>query len=246
MRLSRITPVLAAGLLLWTGGPSAHAIDVTPMVMSITPSGTNSGYRLSVKNTEDQPVTVELQAFEMKVDENGVRTLSEEVDDLAIFPPQSVIPSNREQVVQVRYVGAPDASPRMFLVRVGQLPITFSSDPVAAAAAGAAVQIAFNVNTHVLMAPAAARPDVRVVSTVAAANGDILIVAENHGAGFAPLREARYTLKAADGRTVSIRPEDVVLGQVSTLPGGARRNIRIPAALAQGIGEGATALIELS
>jgi len=244
MRLKLFAALMAATALFTTTLPPAYAIDVTPMVMHITPSGSSAGYRLSIRNTEDQPVTVELQVFRMNVDENGVRTLSDEVDDLAVFPPQSVIPPNREQVVQVRYVGPPDAGPQMYLVRVGQLPVTFGSD--AASTSGAAVQVAFNVNTHVLMAPASARPELHVVSTRKADNGDVLIVAENQGAGFASLREARYTLRSADGSTVDVRPQDVVLGQVSTLPGGARRNIRIPAALAPGVGADVTAAIELS
>lgn len=248
MRLKFLAALLGATALFTTALPPvippAWAIDVTPMVMHITPSGSNAGYRLSIRNTEDQPVTVEIQVFRMNVDENGARTLSSEVDDLAVFPPQSVIPPNREQVVQVRYVGPPDAPPAMYLVRVGQLPVTFASD--GSSASGAAVQVAFNVNTHVLMAPASARPELRVVSTQKADNGDVLIVAENQGTGFASLREARYTLSTADGRTVDVRPQDVVLGQVSTLPGGAKRNIRIPAALAPGVGADVTASIELS
>lgn len=244
MRLHRFIGLMAASVLFWAGVPPANAIDVTPMVMHITPSGAHSGYRLSIKNTDDQPVTVEIQAFVMEVDEDGRRSLSEEVDDLAIFPPQSVIPPNREQVVQVRYIGASDAGPRMYLVRVGQLPITFASE--GGAETGAAVQVAFNVNTHVLMAPAGSRPALRVVSTRTADNGDVLVTAENQGVGFASLRQARYVLTAADGRVVEVAPEDVVLGQVSTLPGGARRNIRIPAALAPGIGANVTASIELS
>lgn len=244
MRLHRFTTVLAASVLIWTGVPAAYAIDVTPMVQHITPTGAGSGYRLSIKNTEDQPVTVEIETFLMEVDEDGRRTLSGQVDDLAVFPPQSVIPPNREQVVQVRYVGAPDAGPRMYLVRIGQLPVTFGSD--AGSESGAAVQVAFNVNTHVLLAPSGARASLRIVATSTADNGDILVTAENQGTGFASLREARYTLTAADGRVVDIRPQDVVLGQISTLPGGARRQIRIPAALAPDMGAGVTASIELS
>lgn len=244
MRLHRLLTMAAASVLIWTGVPPAQAIDVTPMVMRITPTGNNSSYRLTIKNTEDQPVTVEIQAFRMEVDENGRRTVSEEVDDLAIFPPQSIIPPSREQVVQVRYIGAPDAGPRMYLVKIAQLPITFSSEE--SAAKGAAVQVAFNVSTHVLMAPAGARPDLRILSTRTEQNGDIHITVENQGTGFASLREARYRLTGANGQVVDIRAEDVQVGEVSTLPGEARRNIRIPAALAPEIGANVTASIELS
>ena len=79
MRLKLFAALMAATVLVSTALPPAWAIDVTPMVMHITPSGSGSGYRLSIRNTEDQPVTVELQAFRMTVDENGVRTLSDEV-----------------------------------------------------------------------------------------------------------------------------------------------------------------------
>lgn len=244
MFAKRLAIFLISSLLFWTGVPSAHAIDVTPMVMQITPTGSTSSYRLSIKNTDDQPVTVEIQVYRMEADVDGRRTLTEEPDDLAVFPPQSVIPPNREQVVQVRYVGKPDAGPRMYLVRVGQLPITFSSEE--SDATGAAVQVAFNINTHVLLAPAGARPSLQVISTRRADNGDVLITAENQGVGFARLRQARYLLRAGDGQTLEIQPEDVVLGQVSSLPGGATRNIRIPAALVEGLGADVTATIELT
>ena len=75
---------------------------------------------------------------------------------------------------------------------------------------------------------------------------NVLIVARNPGTGFALLRQAKYTLSSDDGQTVEVPAEDVVVGQVSTLPAGATRNIRIPAALAPGLGPNVTASIVLS
>ena len=48
------------------------------------------------------------------------------------------------------------------------------------------------------------------------------------------------------GQTIEVPAEDVVVGQVSTLPAGATRNIRIPAALAPSLGPTVTASIVLS
>lgn len=243
MAFKRIATLLVFAALIFPGIPPAHAIDVTPMVVRITPTGPTSSYRLSIKNTEDQPVTVEIQVFRMEVDVDGRKTLSEESDDIVVFPPQSVIPANREQVVQVRYVGGPQAS-AMYLVKVGQLPITFASD--GSEPRGAAVQVAFNISTHVLLAPAGATPDLKVVSARRADNGDVVIVAENQGAGFASLRQARYTLTGADGRSHEVPAQSVVLGEVSNLAGGATRNINIPAALVPGISADVSATIELT
>jgi P pilus assembly chaperone PapD len=244
--VQRFCSALVAAAIALCGWPpsSANAIDVTPMVTQITPTGATSSYRLGIKNTDDQPVTVEIEVYRMEVDENGVRTLTEEPNDITVFPPQSVIPPNREQVVQVRYVGEPDVGPRMYLVRVGQLPIAFNSGDEEDR--GAAVQVAFNINTHVLLSPSDAEASIEVVSTRRAENGDVLIVARNPGTGFALLRQARYTLTSDDGQTIEVPAEDVVVGQVSTLPAGATRNIRIPAALAPSLGPNVTASIVLS
>lgn len=223
-------PVAAIATLLAWG---VQALDVAPMVARLTPSGPGSAYRLSIKNTSATPVTIEIGAFRMEVDVDGKRSLTEEINDIVAFPPQSIIPPNREQIIQVRYVGAADIpAPRMYLIRAAQLPVDLAAD--SSAPVGAAVKVAFNINTHVFVSPPKASAVVVVSSAKRASNGDVLVVAQNTGSGIAYLREARYAVKDAAGREVDVPPGKVQLGQVSALPGGALRNMRIPADLLTG------------
>jgi len=235
---------LAVGALLITPVAPAHAMDVSPMVAKITPTGASSSYRMTVRNTSSTPATVEIEVYRMQVDDTGARSLVPEEDDIGAFPIQSVIPPNREQIVQVRYLGDPVEEGRMYLVRAAQLPINMQTT-TADGGAGADVQVAFSINTYVFVAPARAKASVEVSAVSRAANGDILISARNPGPGFAHLREARFTLTAADGRTHEVAAADVDVGDVSVIPGGGARQIRIPAALASSLSGDVTASIVL-
>lgn len=111
--------------------------------------------------------------------------------------------------------------------------------------AGADVQVAFTINTYVFVAPARSRGVIDVTSVTRAPNGDILLETRNTGNGFAYLREAKITLKTADGKTIDIAPADIDVGQVSAVSGGATRQVRIPAALAATAAGDVTASIVL-
>lgn len=244
MRL-HVFAIAAVASMLAIGSPNAvQAMDVSPMVAKITPSGSGSSYRLTVRNDSSSAATVEIEVYRMTVDEAGGRSLTAEDNDIVVFPVQSVIPPNREQVVQVRYLGEADGDGRMYLVRAAQLPInmqTVTDD----GAAGADIKVAFTINTYVFVAPANARAAVEVTSVSRSANGDVLLSARNTGTGFAHLREARFTLRTADGRSHEVPAAAVDVGEVSVIAGGATRQIRIPAALTAGVTGDVTAAIAL-
>jgi P pilus assembly chaperone PapD len=244
MRL-HVFAIAAVASMLAIGSPNAvRAMDVSPMVAKITPSGSGSSYRLTVRNDSSSAATVEIEVYRMTVDEAGGRSLTAEDNDIVVFPVQSVIPPNREQVVQVRYLGEADGEGRMYLVRAAQLPInmqTVTDD----GAAGADIKVAFTINTYVFVAPTNARAAVEVTSVSRSANGDVLLSARNTGTGFAHLREARFTLRTADGRSHEVPAAAVDVGEVSVIAGGATRQIRIPAALTAGVTGDVTAAIAL-
>lgn len=242
MRIRTLAAMAAAATLAVALTVPAQAIDVTPMVTRLTPQQAAVGYRLSVKNTSATPITVELTPFRMSLDDNGMRTLVEEKDDLLLFPPQSIIPANREQVVQIRYVGDRELSePRMYLVRTTQLPVRLAADD--STPVGAEIQVAFNVNTHLFVSPPGATPQVTVTETKRAPNGDVLVTVRNGGRGIAHLRTARYAVAGAGGASIDIDPTKVELGEVSALQAGGVRHLRIPAAELDGLSGEVTATV---
>ena len=244
MRFQVVATSVLCLMMAMTAPSYTRAMDISPMVAKITPSGSGSSYRMTVRNTSTASATVEIEVYRMQVDENGHRSLVPEDDDIGVFPVQSVIPPNREQVVQVRYLGDGGPEGKMYLVRAAQLPIDMQS-VTGDSEAGADIKLAFTINTYVFVAPASARATVEVMSVSRAPNGDVLLTARNTGDGFAHLREARFTLKTADGRTHEVPAADIDVGEVSVIAGGATRNIRIPAALAAEAGGDVTASIVL-
>lgn len=241
MRIRNLAAMAVAATLIAITVP-AEAIDVTPMVTRLTPQQAAIGYRLSVKNTSSQPITVELTPFRMALDDNGRRTLTEENEDLLLFPPQSIIPPNREQVVQIRYVGPQQFSePRMYLIRTAQLPVRLAADE--STPVGAEVQVAFNVNTHLFVSPSGTAPRLELSDTRREANGDVTITVRNSGTGIAHLRTARYAVTGAGGQRVDIDATKVELGEVSALQAGGVRHIRIPADQVAGVSGDVTASI---
>jgi fimbrial chaperone protein len=240
---SAATLLTIAALMICATAP-AQAMDVSPMVSKITPAGAGSAYRMTVRNTSAVPATVEIEVYRMQVDSAGARSLAEEDNDIVTFPVQSVIPPNREQVIQVRYMGDPVEEGRMYLVRAAQLPINMQTTPTDGGA-GADVQVAFTINTYVFVAPSKARAAVEVTAVSRMPNGDLVLSARNSGTGFAYLREARITLTTADGRAHEVPAADVDVGQVSVMAAGATRQIRIPARLISTIDGQITASIAL-
>ena len=244
MRLHTMAAALAALVLSMGSAGDSLAMDVSPMVAKITPSGSGSSYRLTVRNDSAAAATVEIEVYRMQVDETGARSLTPEDNDVVVFPVQSVIPPNREQVVQVRYLGDASSEGRMYLVRAAQLPINMQTT-TEGGGAGADIKVAFTINTSVFVAPANARAAVEVTSVSREANGDVLLSARNTGAGFAHLREARFTLTTSDGKVHEVPAANVDVGEVSVIAGGATRRIRIPAGLATAATGDVTASIAL-
>lgn len=239
MAATALTTVLMAGATA-----PAEAMDVSPMISKITPSGNGSSYRMTVRNDSATPATVEIETYRMQVDDNGARSLVEDDKDITVFPVQSVIPANREQVIQVRYTGDATEEGRMYLVRAAQLPINMQTTP-SDGGVGADIQVAFTINTYVFVAPPRARAEVQVTAVSREPNGDVILTAHNSGTGFAYIRESKIILKTADGQSHEVPAAEVDVGQVSVIAGGATRQVKIPAALAASASGDLTASIVL-
>lgn len=234
-----LTTVLMAGATA-----PAKAMDVSPMISKITPSGNGASYRMTVRNDSATPATVEIETYRMQVGADGARSLVEDDKDITVFPVQSVIPANREQVIQVRYTGDATEEGRMYLVRAAQLPINMQTTP-SDGGVGADIQVAVTINTYVFVAPPRARAEVQVTAVSRQPNGDVILTAHNSGTGFAYIRESRIILKTADGQSHEIPAAEVDVGQVSVIAGGATRQVKIPAALAASASGDLTASIVL-
>lgn len=232
MKIVGLRAVLA---LLLMGVPAVafgQGYQVQPMLATIAPSGPNSRLTMSIKNSGAVPITLEMTPFRATVDEAGKATRIDEEKDVLIYPAQTSIAPGKEQTVQVRYIGDPAlAEARMYGVRVSQLPVSAPGFATGSTASGASsdVKMSFNFLSHIIVSPTAAKPVITVEDAGRAANGDLILKIMNGGAGIAVLNASDFKLTDAAGKSVTLAPDDLKIGDFSAFMPGQSRRATVPA-----------------
>ena len=163
-----IKQFLAALLVLAvsTVGTPATAMTVQPVVLNLSPGGRSMSQVVTVTNSFTYPLAVELRAEELTVDGNGVRSKGGESSDLLVFPPQASIKPGQTQAFRVQYVGDPAlAASKHYYVTVSQLPVQLQQGQ-------SAVQVLYNFQVLVSVAPNGAKPAIKVQRAEIERTGD--------------------------------------------------------------------------
>lgn len=106
-----------------------NAARVTPMVAEIEPSGSGSTLRLEVSNSEDRAIPFEITMHRGEISETGEVTLVPADDRFVVFPPQTVLQPQSQQVFRIQHIpdGSTDQS-EIYYASVSQLPVALSQD----------------------------------------------------------------------------------------------------------------------
>lgn len=147
-----------AMLALTINMPAVLAMTVQPVVINLTTSGRGMTQVITVENTFATTLPVELRIQELIVDEDGVKLTGVDPGDLLVFPPQALIEPGQTQSFRVQYVGDPDlAASKHYYVTVAQLPVKLPEGQ-------SAIQILYNFQVLVSVAPVGVKPDLSVKS----------------------------------------------------------------------------------
>lgn len=216
---------LISGMLFMS---TAHAYRVNPMIAEIEPTGSGSSLRIMVTNTENAPINLELTALRVTTDDEGEVSREEEVNDILLFPPQTIIPPGREQAVQVRYVGDQELEEgRVYAIRISQLPVAVSKGE---GKTGSEVKIGFNFLSHILVQSKGMQAGVKISEVSKTSTGELKFYAENTGQATALIRDAEWTLTDESGKSVLVDKEDLDTGSFGALISGApKRMLKIKA-----------------
>lgn len=153
----RVLAMIAAALL---PTPMATAMTVQPVVVNLQTSGRGMTQVITVENTFATALPVELTVQELKLTEDGVELTGVDPGDLLVFPPQALIEPGQTQTFRVQYVGDPDlAASKHYYITVAQLPVKLPEGK-------SAIQILYNFQVLVSIAPAGAKPAITVTSAV--------------------------------------------------------------------------------
>lgn len=164
-RRSLIVGIMA---LLATFGISAalYAMTVQPVVLDLTTSGRGMSQAIIVENTFDRPLPVELRIETLELTADGVTPTGKDSGELAVFPPQALIEPGQRQSFRVQYVGEPNITrSKHFFVTVAQLPVQRGDGT-------SNIQLLYNFQVLVSVAPEGATPSLAISGAEIARNAD--------------------------------------------------------------------------
>lgn len=142
----------------------AQAMTVQPVVIDMQTAGRQMSSVITVENTFATPLPVELSVQELELTPDGVKQTGVDPGDLIIFPPQALIEPGQTQTFRLQYVGDPAlAKSKHYYITVAQLPVKLPEGQ-------SAIQILYNFQVLVSVAPAGIKPQITVQSAAIGKN----------------------------------------------------------------------------
>lgn len=238
MRLIKVLALVATlGVAFAVGAPSprADAMTVQPVVLDLSTSGRGMSQVITVENTFTSPLPVEMRIEELSFDENGAHGTGKDPGDLLVFPPSALIQPGQTQTFRVQYVGDPGlAKSKHYYVTVAQLPVKLPEGQ-------SAIQILYNFQVLVSVAPPGAKPALKVTAAEIGKNDKgapvpIITVSNSSIAhGYLSQGHLRITETDATGREVFHRtipgPEIQQTIGFGLVTAGQTRRIMVPVVL---------------
>lgn len=214
--------------------PAQHAMAMTvqPVVIDLKTAGRDMSAVVTVENTFATPLPVELTIQQLELTEDGVKLTGVDPGDLLVFPPQALIQPGQTQAFRVQYVGDPEmAASRHYYVTVAQLPVELPEGQ-------SAIQILYNFQVLVSVAPNAGKPQISVASASVGTDSEgkpvPVLTVSNASAVHGYLSQGRLRIVERDAsgkelfrRTLS-GPEIQQTMGFGLIGGNQTRNVRVP------------------
>jgi fimbrial chaperone protein len=182
--------------------PAAYAMTVQPVVVDLRTAGRQMSTVVTVENSFQTPLPVELRGVEATFGDTGLTATDKPANDLLIFPPQALIPPGQTQSFRIQWVGDPEIhGSKHYYVTVAQLPVKLPEGQ-------SAIQILYNFQVVVNVGPARGKPHISISKTEIekAADGKFhpVVYLDNPGDSYGYLSDGRLriTQKDAAGKEV--------------------------------------------
>lgn len=155
MNLKRLFGLALAALVALQPALST-AMTVQPIVIDLETAGRGMSQVITVENTFETPLPVELTVQRIELTGDGVKLTGVDDGDLLIFPPSALIAPGETQSFRVQYVGDPAlAESHHYYVTVAQLPVKLPEGQ-------SAIQILYNFQVLISVGPNGMKPDLAV------------------------------------------------------------------------------------
>ncbi|TGX46553.1 molecular chaperone [Sphingomonas naasensis] len=216
---------------------AVYAMTVQPVVIDLTTSGRGMSQVITVENTFDKPLPVELRIEALDLTADGVKPTGRDTGELAVFPPQALIQPGQRQNFRVQYVGDPAlARSKHFFITVAQLPVQTTDTQ-------SNIQLLYNFQVLVSVSPDGAKPALTIASAEIGKDAEggpapVITVSNASAAhGYLSRGRVKVTQFAPDGRQVFSKqftgPELQQTIGYGLIGGGQTRRMTLPVRLPQ-------------
>lgn len=122
------------------------------MILDLSPTGRGSVGRVELTNDADSDIAYEVRMMRGDISTGGELTLTPADEQFLVFPPQSLVEANSQQVFRIQYVGdeALDQS-QIYYLSIRQIPVAFDEGRNQ-------VQVVINYNVLVNVVPDGTSP----------------------------------------------------------------------------------------
>lgn len=150
---------LIAVLLGASFASAATAMTVSPTQIEMVSVGSSSRARITVTNTDNEPLAVEAVLLKATLDVNGTPKTSKGPEDFLIIPPQALIPPGATQNFRLQWLGDPVIeTSQSYLLYISQVPVRLPR-------AVSVVQVVVSIGIMINVAPPTGSAKLKVVST---------------------------------------------------------------------------------
>lgn len=205
LRIKHALAVLCAAVAPVAVAPAASAMTVQPVVVDLQNAGSGMSQVITVENTFATPLPVELTVQGLELQEAGVKQTRIDPGDLLVFPPQALIEPGQTQTFRVQYIGDPElAASKHYYVTVAQLPVKLPEGQ-------SGIQILYNFQVLVSVAPGGAKPALSVQAAGVGHNAqgkpvpELTVTNASPAHGYLSNGQLRIVAKRPSGETVLSR-----------------------------------------
>ena len=155
---ARILFFLIVSVYAWhcpCGGWVAHAQQVSPLLTELESAGKGARSKIIVKNDAVGAIAIQIDVEERRFDASGMEMRLPANEDLLIFPPQALIHSGREQVLDVQWRGGPPTTSQSYAISISRVPVDLLGRRD-----GNGVQFEVSFETYLHVSPPGARSEI--------------------------------------------------------------------------------------
>lgn len=211
----------------------ASAYEFSPIVAQFNSKGAAATRTFTLRNTQQEPVAIQIEVFQRSADATGEETRVPEFDDFIVTPPQVVLAPGQSQAIRVQWIG--DANPAAELsyrIVTTQLPIKYASEQISGDVQ-ATLQLGYKYEAAVYVAPQNVKPSASITAaaaaTDAAGNRVMRLTIKSTGTRRAILETPEITVTpASGGQSVVLKGEAVSAIQMKNIITGTQRVLDIP------------------